>query len=80
VELLKIRLRSFSMKEVTQADEEQIQRSAEALVRTHGDRASMVCAQTAERWRDRGDPEAAQLWNKFMLACRKLLDERSIQR
>ena len=67
------------MRELAQVDEEQIQRSAEALVRTHGDQAAMVCAQTSERWLQRGDPEAAQLWNRFMLACRKLLDGRGTQ-
>ena len=68
------------MKEAVQLEEEQIQRSAEALVRTHGDQASMICAQTAERWLERGDPEAAQLWNKFMLACRRILEGRSARR
>ena len=54
-------------------DEEQIKRSAEALVRTHGDRAAMVCAQTAERWLQRGDPVAAELWTKIMHQTRKLM-------
>lgn len=57
-------------------DEELIQRSAEALIRTHGSNAAMVCAQTAERWLKRGDPAAAELWTRFMHACRKMLDDK----
>ncbi len=63
------------MRPINHLDDEQIQRSAEALVRTHGSNAAMVCAQTAERWIKRGDPAAAELWTRFMHACRKMLDE-----
>lgn len=73
-ELPEPRPRFYPMRTVNHLDEEQIQRSAEALIRTHGNNAGMVCAQTAERWMKRGDPHAAELWTKFMHACRKLLD------
>ena len=71
-----MRLRFFSMKALARVEDEQIPRSAEALIRTHGDSALAFCAETAQRWLERGDPDAALLWNKFMLACRKLLDGR----
>ena len=58
-----------------QLDEEQVQRSAEALVRTHGEAATEICAQTSQRWHERGDHEAARLWKRFMLACRQVLSE-----
>jgi hypothetical protein len=64
------------MRTVNHLDEEIIQRSAEALLRTHGNNAAMVCAETAERWIKRGDPAAAELWTRFMHACRKMLEER----
>ena len=65
------------MKTPAQLDEEQVQRSAEALVRTHGEAATEICAQTSQRWHERGDHEAARLWKRFMLACRQVLSERA---
>jgi hypothetical protein len=62
------------MRAIDHLEDEQIQRSAEALIRNHGSDAAMVCAQIAERWIKRGDPAAAELWTRFMHACRKMLD------
>lgn len=53
-------------------DEEDIWRSAETIIRAHGAHASMLCADTAERWKKRGDMEAFELWVRIMNAVRKI--------
>jgi hypothetical protein len=54
------------------AEEKEILRSAETMIRAHGGRAAAVCAETAERWKKRGDLKAAQLWTRILEAVRKL--------
>ena len=43
-----------------------IQRTAEGLLRAHGEKAVMECAQMADRWTKRGDAEAALVWQRVM--------------
>jgi hypothetical protein len=54
------------------AEEKEIWRSAETMIRAHGGSAAAVCAETAERWKKRGDLKAAQLWTRILEAVRKL--------
>jgi hypothetical protein len=54
------------------AEEKEIWRSAETMIRAHGGSAAAVCAETAERWKQRGDLKAAQLWTRILEAVRKL--------
>ena len=54
------------------ASDEEIVRSAETVLRAHGGSAGMVCAQTAEKWRNRGDEAAAELWTRIMRMVHKL--------
>lgn len=57
-------------------DDQYIRRSAESLVRCHGDRAVAIGAETAEKWHKRGDAEAAQLWTSISNAARELMAAR----
>lgn len=59
------------LKEYKMSDEE-ICRSAETLIRAHGERAGIMSDETAERWRKRGDQSAAELWTRIAGAVRKL--------
>ena len=54
------------------AEEKEIWRSAETMIKAHGGSAAAVCAETAERWKKRGDLKAAQLWTRILEAVRKL--------
>ena len=54
------------------AEEKEIWRSAETMIQAHGGRAAAVCAETAERWKKRGDLKAAQLWTRILETVRKL--------
>ena len=63
------------LKHYVMSDEE-IRRSAETLIRAHGGSAGTVCADTAERRRNRGDEAAAELWTRIMHMVRKLERER----
>jgi hypothetical protein len=53
-------------------DEADILRSAESLLRNHGEKAAMECANMVDRWTARGDKEAAGVWRRVMLAVRKM--------
>jgi hypothetical protein len=45
---------------------------AQELMRNHGSKAAMECAQMADRWKQRGDESAAHVWHRVMLAIREL--------
>ena len=59
------------LKHYVMSDEE-IVRSARTMIRAHGGRAGLICAETAERWSKRGDVEAAELWTRILHVVRKL--------
>jgi hypothetical protein len=54
---------------VSEAD---IFRSAETLLRNHGEKAAMECANMVDRWTARSDMEAGQVWRRAVLAVRKM--------
>jgi hypothetical protein len=54
------------------ANEKDILRSAETLIRAHGKSAAMICAENVAKWKARGDAKAAQLWADIMEAVRNL--------
>ncbi len=56
-------------------DEDVIQ-SAAGLLKIHGDQAEMECADMVERWKSRGDTEAANLWMRVSEAVRQLQAQR----
>jgi hypothetical protein len=53
-------------------DEADILRSAESLLRNHGEKAAMECANMVDRWTARGEKEAAGVWRRVKLAVRKM--------
>ena len=57
-------------------EEMDIYRSAESLLRNHGEKAAMECANMVDRWTARGDKEAANVWRRVMLTVRKLQSHR----
>lgn len=50
----------------------EILRSAETMIRAHNGRAAVICTDTAQRWRDRGDVAAAELWTRIAENVRRL--------
>jgi hypothetical protein len=57
-------------------NETDIFRSAETLVRNHGDKAAMECANMVDRWTARGDNDAADVWRRVLRAVRKMTTHR----
>jgi hypothetical protein len=56
--------------------DEDIYRAAEALLKKHGEKAAMECATLADRWTQRGDPQASEVWKRVMRAIRKMQKQR----
>jgi len=57
------------------ANDDDIRRSAETMLRTHNGSAAAMCTEAAERWKRRGDQEAENLWLRILQAVRKLETE-----
>jgi hypothetical protein len=57
--------------------ETDIFRSAESLIRNHGEKAAMECANMVDRWTARGDLEAADVWRRVLRAVRKMTTHRA---
>lgn len=53
-------------------EDKDVRQSAASIVKIHGDTATRVCADMADRWAKRGDPEAAENWRRIMEATRNL--------
>lgn len=53
-------------------DDRSVLQTAQGLLRAHGDKAAMECAEMADRWERRGDKEAADVWRRVMKAVREL--------
>jgi hypothetical protein len=49
-------------------------RSAASMVKTHGDKAPMVCAELVDRWAKRGDAEASDNWRRIRDAASALTE------
>ncbi len=49
--------------------------AAKGLLRNHGDKAAMECAEMVDRWERRGDEKAAQVWRRIMNAIRDMQRE-----
>jgi hypothetical protein len=66
----------LAKRRVEMVEEMDIFRSAESLLRNHGPKAAMECAQMVDRWTARGDKEAAEVWRRVMIAVRKMQAQR----
>jgi hypothetical protein len=50
--------------------------TAQGLLRNHGEKAAMECAEMADRWAARGDNDAAEMWRRVMKEIRGLSHQR----
>ena len=62
----------FNLTAAHTVEDQDIFRTAEALIRNHGENADMECAIILELWIARGDKEAADVWLRVMQAIREL--------
>jgi hypothetical protein len=53
-------------------EDSDIFRAAESLLRNHGEKAAMECANLVDRWTARGDKDAADVWRRVMQAVRAM--------
>jgi hypothetical protein len=53
-------------------DNSDVWRSAEGMLKTHGDKAAMHCAMSVERFRQRGDAVGVEVWESILNAVRQL--------
>lgn len=58
-------------------DDTDILRTATALLRNHGDKAAMECAQMVDRWEARGDKDAAEVWRRVLGAVRLMRTQKA---
>ena len=58
-------------------EEIDIWRSAQALIKSHGDGAAMEAAHQADKLRQRNDHEGHAVWMRILAAIQELQNERS---
>ena len=54
------------------ADDGYIRLSAQTMVRAHNGSAALICTENAEKWKQRGDQRAEDVWLRILQAVRKL--------
>lgn len=54
-----------------------IYQTAASLTRIHGADAAKECAQLAERWENRGDEVASNVWRRIQSAVREIEQRKS---